>query len=265
MTSSRDFFNQAEACIENEEIAKAKGLIEQALALGPTDEYIVYRAAEWFMYAELYTSARRALERYRKRMGKKLPDDSTYEKIVQREQANLMVDDVPVFDLAAGPLRFVRLSDLQRGSLSSYVTTSTPVEEIEVSEQGITITQSRIKHSYAWNEINRASMVARIIFKGMGYIGGKSSQKICTLEAPEGKQFQFDISSTFPDFRETVLILAILRKYLDVEFINERKPGFKAGKDDPIRNLKRGEHIRTGMVWGGIVLLILYLYMNESH
>jgi len=58
-----------------------------------------------------------------------------------------MVDDVPIFDLAAGPLRFVRLLDLQRGSLFSYVTTSTPVEEIEISEQGITITQSRIKHT----------------------------------------------------------------------------------------------------------------------
>lgn len=32
-----------------------------------------------------------------------------------------------------------------------------------------------------------------------------------------------------------------------------------------IRNLKRGEHIRTGMVWGGIALFALYLYMNESH
>lgn len=215
MSSSRDFFNQAEACIENEELEKAKNLIEQAIALGPTDEYIVYRAAEWFMYAELYSSARRAIERYQKRMGRKLPYDSTYEKIVQREQANLMVDDVPVFDLTARPLRFVRLSDQQRGSLFSFVTTSSPVEEIEVSEEGITINQSRIKHRYAWNEITRASIVARVIFKGMGYVGGKASQKICTLEAPESKRFQFDVSPTYPDFREALLLRTILNKYLD--------------------------------------------------
>ena len=95
----------------------------------------------------------------------------------------------------------------------------------------------------------------------MGYVGGKSSQKICTLEASEGKRFQFDISSTFPDFRETVLISAILRRYLDVKFIDERKPGYKVAKNDPIRNLKRNYWIRELLVAGGIVLF-LYLYLH---
>jgi hypothetical protein len=261
MSSSRDFFNQAEACIENEEIAKAKDLIEQAIALGPTDDDILYRAVNWLIYAELYSSARRAVEHYRERTGQKLAFDLTYEEIVQLEQANLIVDDVPVFDLAAGPLRFVRLSDQQRGSLTSYVTTSMPVEEIEVSEEGITITQSRIKHHYAWNEITRASIVARIIFKGMGYVGGKASQKICTLEAPESKRFQFDVSPTYPDFREALLLRTILNKYLNMEFIDERKPDFKAAKDDPIRNLKRNYWIRELIIAKGM-FLFLYLYLH---
>ncbi|WP_197272840.1 hypothetical protein [Nitrosospira briensis] len=89
--------------------------------------------------------------------------DFTYENIVQWEQANLMVDDVPVFDLATRPLRFVGLPNTQRGSLFSYFTISVPVEEIEVSEQGLAITQSKIKYAYKWNEITRASIVARII------------------------------------------------------------------------------------------------------
>lgn len=263
MSSSRDFFNQAEACIENEEIAKAKDLIGRAIALGPTNAEIISRAVVLLVYMELYSSARKIYEDYRERTGLELPD-YTYARVIQWEQENRMVDDVPVFDLATGPLQFVRLSDMQRGD-STLVKTNLPVGELEVSEQGIGIVQSGIRYRYQWKEITQASIVTRMIPKGMRSDKSNYSQKICTLEAPEGKRFQFDVSSTYPDFGGALLLRAILEKYLDMEFIDERRPGFKAAKDDPIRNLKRGEHIRTGMVWGGIALFALYLYMNESH
>ncbi|MEO6825274.1 MAG: hypothetical protein ABI167_11250 [Nitrosospira sp.] len=153
------------------------------------------------------------------------------------------------------------MSDAERGTLFSYVTTSTPVEFIEVSEQGLTITQSKIKYVYKWNEITRASIVARTIFKGLGIAGTDASQKICTLEVP-GKLFQFDVSSTRPDFMEALLFRTILTRYLNVEFIDERKPGFKVAKNDPIRNLKWGDRIRQGLIVGAIILFILFSYMN---
>lgn len=257
----RDLFNLADVCIENEELDKAKDLIVQALALAPTDNATNAYAVNRLIYAELYSSAKRTFETYRKHTGLEVPLDLTYEDIVQREQANLMVNDVPVFDLAKGSIRFNRLSDLERGSLFSYVTTSTPVEFIEVSEQGLAITQSKVKHAYKWDEIIRVSIVARIIHKGMGVTGGNSTQKICTLEMP-GKRFQFDVSPTNPDFRAARLLRTILTRYLNMEIIDERKPGFKAAKDDPIRNLKWGDRIRQGLIVGAILLFILFSYMN---
>lgn len=254
MTSSRDFFNLAKACIENEEIAKAKDLIEQAIALGPTSVDILYIAVGKLRYAELYSSARKEIENYQRLTGLKQIHEITYEDIVELERKNAMVDDVPVFDLAAGPLRFVRVRD--NGYFSSLVPVWEAVKEIEVSEEGIIITQSKIKYRYAWNEITRASIAVRIVEKGHGY---KGSQKVFTLDASEGKRFQFDLSSSLPDFEEALLIRTILNKYLDVEFIDERKPGFKAAKDNPIRYLTLRRWIRDLIVGGGIIL-ILYLY-----
>ena len=208
------------------------------------------------------SSARKVSEDHQEQTGWNLSQDSLYADITQKEKDNLMVDHVPVFDLVKGPLRFKRLLDPERDNYASYVRTSTPVEFIEASEQGLAITQSRIKYEFKWDEITRASIVARMISKGF-HRSLFCSQKICTLEAP-GRLFQFDVSSIYPDFRGVVLLRAILTKYLNMEFIDERKPGFKAAKDDPIRNLKLGNLARIAMIIGGFILFILFLQWNQS-
>lgn len=256
-TSGRDLLDLADECIEKEDFVNASELIAMAVAQVPN---VVSRAAGLLGYAELYSSARKILENHQEQFGWNLSRDTYYEDIVQIEKENLMVDDVPVFDLAQGPLRFKRLSSAERENLFSYVPTSTPVELIEASEQGLAITQSRIKYEIRWDEITRASIVARMIYKGpraMLY----ASQKVCTLEAP-GRLFQFDVSSTYPDFRAVVLLRAVLTRYLNMEFIDERKPGFRAAKDDPIRNVKRGDIARIAMIIGGFILFFVFLYFN---
>jgi len=60
-----------------------------------------------------------------------------------------------------------------------------------------------------------------------------------------------------------LLLRAILEKYLDMEFIDERKPGFKAGKNDPILNLKRGGRNRMLMFIGGVILFLIFLELNQ--
>lgn len=259
----RDLFNSVSVCIKNEEIGKAKGLIDQAIALAPANKEIIARAVNQLVYAELYSSARKVFEDYQKQTGLKLTLNFTYEDVVKWEQDNLMIDDVPVFDLSVGPLRFEMMQDVERGGLSSFISTSIPIKEIEVSDQGFVVTQPGLIYAYKWNEVTRASMIMRTIYKGVGIYGTDLSQKIFTLETAE-KRFQFDVSSTYPDFRGALLLRTIFARYLDVEIIDERKPGFKAPKDDPIRNLKWGDRIRQGMIWGAIVLSILFIYINAS-
>jgi hypothetical protein len=242
---------------------EAKELLDEAILLAPTDKRVVSKAISILLYGELYSSARKAYENYQMLTGLKPTLSSTYEDIVQWEQENLMVDDIPVFDLALGSIRFKRMSDLERGSLFSYVTTSTPVEEIEVSEQGLNITQSKVKSAYKWDEITRASIVARTIFKGIGVAGSDELQKIITLEAP-GKRFQFDISPTFPDLKGTVLLRTILTRYLTIEEIDERSPGFKPRNDDPIRNLNQDENRRIWMLVGIFLLFVVYLIYERA-
>jgi hypothetical protein len=259
--SSRDLFNLARTCIDNEDMGQTKGLIHQVIALGPTNEEIISSAVGQLAYAGLYSSARKVYEDYRERTGLEL-HRYTYAQVIQWEQENRVTGDVPVFDLETGLLRFVRLSDMQRGD-ATLVKTGLPVEELEVSEQGIGIVQSGIRYRYQWKEITRASIVTKMIPKGMRSDKPNYSQKICTLEAPEGKWFQFDVSSTHPDFGGALLLRAILEKYLDMEFIDERKPGFKAAKDDLIRNLKRGDRNRMLMIIVGFILLLIFLELNQ--
>ncbi|PTR05344.1 hypothetical protein C8R32_1238 [Nitrosospira sp. Nsp5] len=262
-TSGRDLLDMAGECMDRDDLGNARELIAMAIAQAPANGNIVFDASGLFRYAELYSSARKVIEDFHERTGLKLYMSVDREEIIQWEQANQMIDDVPVFDLAEGPLQFKRLSDLERGSFSSYVTTSTPVEFIEASEQGLAITQSRTKYEFKWDEIARASIVTRTIYKGVGLSSTHYPQKICTLEAP-GRLFQFDVSSTYPDFRGVVLLRAILTRYLNMEFIDERKPGFKVAKDDPIRNLKREHLIRMGLIAGGIILFSLFLHFNQT-
>lgn len=258
-TSGRDLLDMVRECIDDEDLGNAKDLIGQAVAQAPENIDVVSGAVNLLLYAELYSSARRAAENYHAHTGKALPPYSipSIEEISQFEQKNRVVDDVPVFDLAAGPIRFKKQPNLEHESLFSLITNYQPIEFIEASEHRLAITQTGIKYEFKWDEIIRASIVARIISKGpRGSIF--CSQKICTLEAP-GRLFQFDVSSTYPDFRAVVLLRAILARYLDVEFIDERKPGFKVAKDDPIRNLKREYLIWIGMITGGFILFLLLL------
>jgi hypothetical protein len=48
-----------------------------------------------------------------------------------------------------------------------------------------------------------------------------------------------------------------------VEFIDERKPGFEDAKDDPIRNLKRGDRTRMLMIIVGFILFLIFLELNQ--
>jgi hypothetical protein len=86
--SSRDLFNLAEACIENEDIAKAKNLIKQAIVLNPANEDVVSQAVDKLLAAQLFSSARKAVESYQRLTGLKLPLEYTYEDIVEHERQN---------------------------------------------------------------------------------------------------------------------------------------------------------------------------------
>lgn len=218
-----DLLNLAVQYVKSDKREEAKRLLDEAISLSPTDKWVVSDAISIILYGELYSSARKYYENYQALTGKEVMANLSYERVIQWEQENLMLDDIPVFDLAQGPIRFKRMSDAERGSLFSYVTTSTPIEEIEVSEQGLNITQSKVKSVYKWDEITRTSIVARTIFKGLGVTGRDELQKIITLEAP-GKRFQFDISPTFPDLKGTMLLRTILTRYLTIEEIDERAP-----------------------------------------
>src|SRR6185437_91072 len=265
--SGRDLFDMAHQCIEGEDLINAKKLIERSVMQAPMNKYVIARAVMEYGYAELYSSALPVFENFSdKEVLLPLLDYRyegafvprliyTHEEIVQDEKDNLMVRDVPVFDLKQGPIRFKRLSGTERVPVSYGTTTPTPVDLIEVSEHGLAITRCKIKYAYRWNEITRASIVSRMIFRRVYGNRFYASQKICTLEAP-GKLFQFDVSSSFPDFRGALLLRCILAQYVDLEIIDERKPGFKLAKNDPIRNLRRSDRIKQWLKVGAIALFI---------
>lgn len=243
-TPGRDLLEHATWFLEDEDISLARARIQQAIALEPENKDVVPPAIGQLLYLELYSSARRAAENYVARTGLSIFPGFGCEDIVQMEKDNRVVDDVPVFDLAAGPIQFKRLSDEELDLAPTYIRNYKPVEFIEATEQGLNITQSGIKHAVKWKEFTRASIVHRLAVRDPGVSKRPAAQKICTLEAP-GKRFQFDVSAIYSDFKGALLLRTILDRYLDVERIDAWKPNFKAAKDYPIRNLERGGLIQA--------------------
>lgn len=263
-TRGRMLLEHANRFLEDEDISLARARIQEAIALEPENKDVVPPAIGQLLYLELYSSARRAAENYVARTGLSISPGLDCEDIAQMEKDNLVVDDVPVFDLAAGPIQFKRLSNEELDIAPSYIRSYRPVEFIEATEQGLNITQSGIKHAVKWKEITRASIVHRLVVNKYPEISDRPiAQKICTLEAP-GKRFQFDVSSIAADFKGALLLRSILDRYLDVERIDAWKPNFKAAKDYPIRNLERGGLIQANLKLAlAIALLIVAWFMNS--
>lgn len=216
MNNARDLLHSAETCVNNGELDQAQSLIEEAISIKPIEKSIFADAVNILLNADLYNKAKSLFEIYRKETGLNLVSDYSYEEIIEMERDSRLIVSVDK------PVRFRRMSIRERGHFSN-IFMLWPVKEIEISDANFSITQGGKTYKFDWNQVSSARIVIRDRYKSYGTgTAAKFTQKTFMLIVAN-KEFKFDVSTNFPDFKNNDQLLNLLMKYLQVEIIDTRK------------------------------------------
>ncbi len=214
--NARDLLHSAETCVNNGELDQAQSLIKQAISVKPIEKSIFADAVNILLDANLYSSAKSLFEIYRKETGMNLVSDYSYDEIIEMEQDSRLIVS------ADKPVRFRRMSIRERGHFSN-IFTLWPVKEIEISDANLSISQGRKIYKFDWNQVSSARIVIKDKYKSYGTgTAAKFTQKTFILIVAN-KEFKFDVSTNFPDFKNNDQLLNLLMKHLQVEIIDTRK------------------------------------------
>ncbi|MDP2393018.1 MAG: hypothetical protein Q8Q45_16655 [Methylococcaceae bacterium] len=215
MNNARDLLHSAETCINNDELDLAQSLIDQVVSIRPIEKSIFADAVNILLNAALYSKAKSLFEIYRIETGLNLVSDYSYEEITKMEQ-----DSRPIVSVD-NPVRFRRMSIRERGHFSN-IFTLWPVKEIKISDANFSITQGGKIYQFDWNQVSSARIVIRDRYKSYGTgTAAKFTQKTFILIV-ENKEFKFDVSTNFPDFKNNDQLLNLLMKHLQIEIIDNR-------------------------------------------
>lgn len=214
---ARELLKSADILMGHDDIDKAKHLIEQAISLRPIKYSVFADAVNILLNRELYSDAKNIFEIYQKETGKNLRADFTYDDISKMEKNSILGADG-----IGESFQFRRLSLKERGHFSNLFSLR-PIKEIEISNNGISLTQCRTKQTFNWNEITKAYIIKRYRFKSYGRAAGAYIvQKIFFINV-SNKIFKFDVSTNFPDFKYNAQLVRLLMKYLRVEIVDKMK------------------------------------------
>lgn len=209
----------AEIRISEGKYEEASKLIDEAISFSPSEQMPYSDAVNILLDGNLYGHAKEVFVRYRNETGKDLVTDFSYDEISQMERDSMR-------SFAHRPLNFKRMSMRERGHFSNLFS-FWPVKEIDLSDEYISITRGRKKYTYRWQDVCYAKVVIKDAYKSYGTgTAAKFTQKTFVLQTQE-RSFQFDVSSNFPDFKNSSQLLAELLKRLDVQEVDLRKNASK--------------------------------------
>lgn len=158
-----------------------------------------------------YKRAKNIFVLYFEKTGKNLVCDITLDEISKEEDREVRV-------LEAGKWKaFERMSVLERGHFSNKIYLN-PVINLNISEEGVCLKKRFSKwRKYKWNLVSKAFIENDQAYKSYGAgTGGRyqrSTLHILTIDS----EYLIDVSSNFPDFRNSKKLLSELRKYLFVQ------------------------------------------------
>lgn len=116
---------------------------------------------------------------------------------------------------------YKRLSIRERGHLPNTLRLR-PIKEIVVYDDGFEIHRGDRKVFILWSEIQDARVVKRKCVKGYGAAAGMDYLRKTFLFIAKGRRYGFDISSSFPDFDNSIELENTLYSKLSVSEVNER-------------------------------------------
>jgi hypothetical protein len=112
---------------------------------------------------------------------------------------------------------FKRMSAFERGRLSNLPMIS-PVKEIRLSPDEIILKKGCREYRYSWSDIHGAFITSRAGYKGARF--GENVIRTLNLKTPD-RTFKIDVSSNYPDFKYSDILVNELRKRIKLREENK--------------------------------------------
>lgn len=197
--------------LEKGHTEEVDSLLEKILGGNLHNPQSIYAdAVNILLEARLYDKCIELFDRYENLTGKQLRTDFSRDEIIKEQQS---ATDAENKTQTGQELTFKRMSILERGHFSNKFRLF-PVTEITVDNSGIAFKKAGKIHRYSWSDIDAARLTEHQAFKTYGKgTGARYLQRTISIKA-SGREFQFDISSNFPDFHNSKALESILKKHL---------------------------------------------------
>jgi hypothetical protein len=184
---------------------EAKRILQELFERQPGEKRLYADAVNIYLAARMFEEAKAVFDVYKKRFGEELRTDFDLADI-EREQ-NSYVTAAKTYQ--STPVKiFKRMSAFERGRLSN-LPTFFPVREIRLSDDEIVLKKGGKEYHYTWSDIHDAFITKRKGYKG--YVFGEEVIRTLNLRTKD-RIFQIDVSTKFPDLKDTEILLDELRK-----------------------------------------------------
>lgn len=210
MRSSEAGIRKANECMAAGKVEEAKLALQSILHSFPAEKGIYHDAVNIYLAGKLFDEAIAVFGLYKEKFGEDLHTDFTLEEI-QREKK--LHDSATRYYESAKAKVFRRMSIFARGRFSNLPMVF-PVKEIAVSSDGIAFKKGGQEYRYRWTEINNVYIRSREGYKG--YFLGEDVIRTLHIEA-HGRTFRIDISTKYPDFKDSDILVQELGKHFDLK------------------------------------------------
>ena len=200
--------DRADKLMKESRNEEAKSLLTMLLQKNPTQKSLYQEAVNIYLEGKMYKEVKEAFGLYKEKTGKELTGVDFRLEDIEREEQESIEASREYQDTSVKV--FKRMSIKERGMGGSP--TFLPVKEIKIHEDKIILKQGLKEYSYNWSEILDAAIISRE--KSVRYLGNYV-QKVFVLKCP-GKTFKFDVSSNYPEFKHSNILVNELRKHLNV-------------------------------------------------
>jgi len=184
---------------------EAKRILENLLQRFADKKYLYNDAVNIYVVGKMFDEAKAVFHLYKNKFGEDLHSDFTLADIAQEK--NGYIDATKGYESASVKV-FKRMSAFERGRLSN-LPMITPVKEIRLSQDAIILKKGRSEYQYAWSDIQDAVITSRAGHKGARF--AEDVIRTLNLKTPD-RTFKIDVSSKYPDFKHSEILLKELRK-----------------------------------------------------
>lgn len=190
-------------------MTESKALIHELLDTASENSALYSDAVNIFMDGYMYEDAKAVFTLYRQRFHKDLDADFDVSDIVKAQAARNA--DALEIDHATIKI-FKRMSAYERGKFSNRPSLI-PLKEVRISDDEIVLLKGSREYRYSWSQVLEASLVIREGFRGGVF--NEPLVRTLHLRTPD-RTFRFDVSSRFPDFRNSDLLMSELKKHITI-------------------------------------------------